>query len=68
MESLACATPVVAFNIGGMADLIDNKENGYLAKPYNVFDLAYGVKYILENNYYHNISKNSRKKLLIILI
>nr|WP_295255855.1 glycosyltransferase [uncultured Blautia sp.] len=50
MESLACGTPVVAFNIGGMPDLIENKKNGYLAEPYKADDLAEGIKFCTENN------------------
>lgn len=30
VESLCCGTPVVAFSIGGMKDLIENKDNGLL--------------------------------------
>ena len=43
MESLACGTPVVAFNIGGMSDLIKPEYDGYLAKPYDSKDLARGI-------------------------
>ena len=31
MESLACGTPVVGFDIGGNSDMVDHMENGYLA-------------------------------------
>jgi len=48
MESLACGTPVVAFNIGGNPDMIDHWQNGYLAKPYDPADLACGINYVLE--------------------
>ncbi|MEQ8961246.1 MAG: glycosyltransferase, partial [Coleofasciculus sp. C2-GNP5-27] len=34
MEAIACGTPSVAFNIGGMPDLIEHQNNGYLAQPY----------------------------------
>lgn len=44
MESLACGTPVVAFNIGGNGDMITHQQNGYLAKPFDVDDLAYGIE------------------------
>ena len=50
MESLACGTPVVAFNIGGMPDLIDHKQSGYLAKPFDSEDLATGIAWILDDN------------------
>jgi len=50
MESLACGTPVVAFNIGGMPDMIDHKANGYLADPFDSNDLANGIMWILEND------------------
>src|SRR5690606_16437207 len=33
MEAMACGTPTVAFDIGGMSDLIDHQQNGYLARP-----------------------------------
>lgn len=50
IESLACGTPVVAFNIGGMPDMILNKETGYLATPYNTSDLGEGIVYCLKND------------------
>lgn len=49
MESMSCGTPVVAFDIGGNADLIEHKRNGYLAKALDTEDLAYGIKWCLEN-------------------
>ena len=62
MESLACGTPSVAFNIGGMSDMIVHKENGYLAKPFNTDDLARGIEWIVENDQRKKVlSKNSRK-------
>ncbi len=48
VESLACGTPSVAFNIGGNSDIIDHKINGYLAKPFDSKDLADGIKWVLK--------------------
>ena len=53
MESLACGTPVVAFDIGGMPDMIDHQENGYLAIPFDVSDLAKGIMWVLEDKNRH---------------
>lgn len=64
MESLSCATPVVAFHIGGNSDMIDHKENGYLAKPYDTEDLANGIHYCMENNKDEYLSKKARQKVL----
>ena len=64
IESLACATPVVGFNIGGNSDMIDHRKNGYLAKPFDSKDLAYGIEWILNNKNYNQLCDNAREKVL----
>lgn len=49
LEALACGTPVVAFRIGGMPDMIEHKRNGYLAEPFEPADLAHGLCWTLEH-------------------
>jgi len=49
MESMACGTPCVAFNQGGMPDLIEHNRTGYLARAYDPGDLAQGIAWVLEN-------------------
>jgi glycosyltransferase involved in cell wall biosynthesis len=61
MESLACGTPVVAFHIGGMPDMITHEENGYLAKPFDTSDLARGLAWVLAEPQRHAaLSANAR--------
>lgn len=55
MESLACGTPVIGFDIGGIPDMIQHKRNGYLAKYKDAEDLANGIIYCIENNILGNI-------------
>lgn len=63
LEAIACGTPCVAFDIGGMPDLIEHRQNGYLAKPYEVEDLAQGIVWILENSERHRrLRKRAREK------
>jgi len=50
VESLSCGTPVVAFNIGGMPDMIEHQVNGYLSEPEDADSLASGIKWVLEDN------------------
>lgn len=47
LESFACSTPCVSFDIGGFPDMIEHKVNGYLAKHFNTKDLAKGIQYCL---------------------
>ncbi|MBA7568028.1 putative teichuronic acid biosynthesis glycosyltransferase TuaC [subsurface metagenome] len=64
MESISCGTPVVAFNIGGIHDMIDHQKNGYLAKPFDAADLAYGIKWVLEDDKrWRKLSENAREKV-----
>lgn len=65
IESMACGTPVVAFDTSGLSDIVDHKINGYLAKPYSPEDLAAGVMWILENSSRREeLSAQARKKSL----
>lgn len=64
MESMACGTPVVAFNIGGNADMIDHLQNGYLADELNTDDLARGIEWCLEPERNEMYSQNARNKVL----
>ncbi len=64
MESLACATPVVAFDVGGNGDMIVHKENGYLSKPFEAANLKNGIEWILTAPNYHKLSQNAREKVV----
>ncbi len=43
VEALACGCPVVAFDIGGMPDLVEPGRNGFLAPPFDTVALAEGI-------------------------
>lgn len=63
IESIACGTPVVGFDIGGMPDMIEHKITGYLVKPGNSDHLAEGIKWILTaTDHGSDLSHNCRKK------
>jgi glycosyltransferase involved in cell wall biosynthesis len=65
VEAIACGTPVVAFNTGGLPDIVDHKENGYLAEAYNPKDLASGISWVLEDEErLKSLSENARDKAL----
>ncbi len=65
MESLSCGVPVVAFNIGGIHDMIEHQKNGYLVKPFDTEDFANGIKWVLEDNIrWEKLSQNAREKVV----
>jgi glycosyltransferase involved in cell wall biosynthesis len=60
---MACGCPVVSFNNSGQTDIINHKENGYLASYGDVEDLAGGIEWVLENKDTANLSKACLKKV-----
>lgn len=64
-EALACGTPVVAFNATGLKDIVDHQQNGYLANPYEVQDLAQGIAWVLQDrDRHHKLRSHGRQKAL----
>lgn len=62
IEALSCGTPVTAFRIGGMPDMITHKENGYLAKPFAPKGLADGIHWCLASGHLTKLSAQARHK------
>lgn len=48
-ESLACATPVVAFHVGGISDLVDHGVTGYLSNPFDIGNFSFNIRVLLED-------------------
>jgi glycosyltransferase involved in cell wall biosynthesis len=63
MESLACGTPVVAFHTTGLPEVVNHRQNGYLAEPFDPAALAYGIQWVLEDaDRYRLLSLAARSK------
>jgi glycosyltransferase involved in cell wall biosynthesis len=60
LESMACGLPVVSYDVGGLADMI-NHNNGYLAIEESIPDLAHGIALFLTNRSRDRISAYNLK-------
>jgi glycosyltransferase involved in cell wall biosynthesis len=49
LESLGCGTPVLATEVGGVPDMVENERNGLLVKPGDAHALAHAMKWIVAN-------------------
>ncbi|MET3112883.1 glycosyltransferase involved in cell wall biosynthesis [Pedobacter sp. CG_S7] len=64
MESLACATPVIAFKTGGIPDMVKHLQNGYLAAYKSAVELANGMEWLYRLQDKEAIQKEARRTIL----
>ncbi len=50
MEAMACGTPCVGFHIGGIPEMINHMQNGYVAEYKNAADFAKGIEEVFKND------------------
>jgi glycosyltransferase involved in cell wall biosynthesis len=66
-EPTACGLPVVAFNIGGLPDIVEPGVNGYLATPWEPLDLAHGIDLIAsDERTLNNMKLAARQRALAL--
>jgi glycosyltransferase involved in cell wall biosynthesis len=62
IEAMACGVPCVAFDVGGMPDIVHPGRNGHLAAPFQTEDLARGIAAVLESGEgYARLSAEARR-------
>ncbi|HTY24717.1 MAG TPA: glycosyltransferase [Desulfomonilaceae bacterium] len=62
IEAQACGTPLVAFKVCGLSDLVEHGATGYLAQPFDTQDLARGICWVLDGTERRTmLSAQSRK-------
>jgi glycosyltransferase involved in cell wall biosynthesis len=58
-ESLSCGTPVVAFKVGGLSDIIINRQNGLLVEQFDIKEFSRAISYFV-NKPKSDFTKNCR--------
>ncbi|CAH0994314.1 D-inositol-3-phosphate glycosyltransferase [Emticicia aquatica] len=64
MEAMACGTPAVGFEVGGIPEMIRHKENGFLAKYKSAKSFSEGIQWVLFEADHQKISQNARQNVL----
>jgi len=65
LEAIRCKTPVAAFDTGGISDIIDHKQNGYLAKYKDAKDLSDGIEFCLSEKLKVEASPSLDKETIV---
>lgn len=63
MEAMTCGVPCVGFNVGGIPEMIDHKESGYVAEYKNADDLAKGIYWTLYEADHKQLSSHAIEKV-----
>ena len=63
VEPITCGTPVVAFAVGGLPDIVEDGVNGRLAPPFDVEQLAEAIVWVLSDSGRHaGLSEAARQR------
>ena len=64
MEAMSAGIPCIAFDSGGVTDMIDHNKNGLLIPSYDTDAFSEGIDYILNNTNYADMAFQAREKVL----
>ena len=65
LESMACGTPVICTDVGGMPEIVEDGENGFIVPLNDPKSLEEKIKYFIDNpEQSKRMGENARKKIL----
>ena len=64
VEAMACGTPCVGFNVGGIPEMISHKQDGYVADYCDSIDFAQGISWCLNETRHPDLCRRAREQAL----
>jgi starch synthase len=61
LEAMACGTPVIASKVGGIPEMIDNKNNGMLFEPGSIEGLTNAIVSVLADSSLRSLMSQGAK-------
>ena len=65
MEAMACGVPCVGFKVGGIPEMIDHLQNGYVATLRDADDLAEGIHWVIAEADHKTLSQKAIRKVTL---
>ena len=65
LESLACETPVIASNVGGISEVLRNNENGLVMNEFNTKSAITRILKVIHDEYKLNVFGRNGRNLII---
>jgi glycosyltransferase involved in cell wall biosynthesis len=62
LEAHACGTPVVAFNTGGLPDIVADRITGALAEPFEPASLGAAIRWVFEDPQRHQSLRRAARQ------
>ena len=60
---MACGVPCVGFRVGGIPEMIDHRQNGYVADLASAEDLAKGLRWVLHEADREKLAASALRKV-----
>ena len=64
VEAMACGTPCVGFDVGGIPEMINHKKDGYVADYCDSIDFAQGISWCLNESRHADLCTAARENAL----
>lgn len=64
VEAMSCGVPCVGFNVGGIPEMINHKQDGYVADYCDSIDFAQGIAWCLNESRHPSLCQHARDNAL----